>query len=248
MSCELCSVQVSSVASLNFGPSLGGVPLDSQHAEGAGTGVGAAEGHDSAGGPPAAVARVAMDDGGGTMKTVPVTASSTTDPEGSEVPAMRLADTVRFSAGYGEASPLADLSLDDTDASTHASDVAAGGPWGRGRGLGEMEQGQSMEKTTDDEGVGQTAEMRALFHQPTDLGTLAEADALKTLPMVPAQVGPARDAEETTVKERLASIGRQLDAFGRRGVLLGQYEMLGGDDRCQGGVTLQNSPRITPTH
>ena len=36
----------------------------------------------------------------------------------------------------------------------------------------------------------------------------------------------------------MAYIGKQLDAFGRRAVVLKQFEMLGGEDRCIGGVLL----------
>lgn len=78
-------------------------------------------------------------------------------------------------------------------------------------------------------------EFLAMFHLPTDLGTLAETDGWKT--EVPGTaVAPQRPGEGAPMKERLAYIAAQLDTFGPRGMLLDRYEMLGGDDRCRGGA------------
>ena len=104
--------------------------------------------------------------------------------------------------------------------------VVGGGPG--------LDQGQ----VADGELRDPTARMRAVFHQTTELDTLAEADALKTPSASTSKceaiaTGPEEGAP---VKQRLAYIGRQLNAFGRRGVILERYEMLGGDDRRQGGA------------
>lgn len=90
----------------------------------------------------------------------------------------------------------------------------------------------------DVDGRDPIAQMKAMFHQTTDLGTFAESDAWKTPPVSSCKSGAmaARPVQGAPVKQRLAYIGRQLDAFGRRGVILERYEMLGGDDRCQGGA------------
>ena len=87
--------------------------------------------------------------------------------------------------------------------------------------------------------------MKAMFHQTTDLGTLADSDAWRTpsVPTYKTKAIAARPVQGAPVKERLAYIGSQLDAFGRRGVILERYELLGGDDRCQGGACLHQKSR-----
>ena len=79
---------------------------------------------------------------------------------------------------------------------------------------------------------------RKTLYPATDVQTVGSSSAWTTLPLSP-QAAPQRPGEGATVKERLVYIGKQLDAFGRRGVILKQFEMLGGDDRCIGGAFLR---------
>ena len=77
--------------------------------------------------------------------------------------------------------------------------------------------------------------MRAADHPAKGLQSVGSSSAWTTLPL-PPQAAPRHPGAGATVKERLLYIGKQLDAFGRRGVILKQFEMLGGDDRCIGGA------------
>ena len=142
------------------------------------------------------------------------------------------------SGGAPAAGAGADLSREHTDVLARASGDIARGNVGKRRGSDEVEQAVSMGKKACDEGSSAAAQMLAKFHPPTDLGTLAESDALRTLTAADAEAGASipRLPAGAAVKERLTYIGKQLDAFGRRGVILERYEMLGGDDRCQGGA------------
>ena len=252
----LCALQVDSVGSINFGPHLGGVPQHAQHASatsrtaGAAAAAGAAgtggksAGVDAGGGGAKADASGSGADPGGLLEPAlpqlepggsigsmnAATAACTTmsiDAEPTQAIASRL---VRF----GEVVPQADMELVRNKTTSVTSGVAFGRAGLKGQ---ELQRGSSAGEGADGGVIGPMAQMRAMFHQPTELGTLAETDAWRTL------AGGAQDeaqqlAEGATVKERLAFIGSQLDAFGRRGVVLDQYEMLGGDDRCQGGVCL----------
>ena len=83
-----------------------------------------------------------------------------------------------------------------------------------------------------------SAQMQAADHLPKGAQSVESSSAWTTLPL-PTQAPPRRPAEGATVKERLVYIGKQLDTFGRRGVILKQFEMLGGDDRCIGGALLR---------
>ena len=80
--------------------------------------------------------------------------------------------------------------------------------------------------------------MRTPCHPHADVPTVGSSSTWVTLPPR-TQAAPQHPGAGATVKERLAYIGKQLDAFGRRGVILKQFETLGGDDRCIGGVLLQ---------
>ena len=106
----------------------------------------------------------------------------------------------------------------------------AAGAGGVGVGIAEAEPTRSDVNET-------SAWMRAADHPAKGLQSVGSSSAWTTLPL-PTQAPPRRPGEGATVKERLVYIGKQLDAFGRRGVILKQFEMLGGDDRCIGGALL----------
>ena len=89
----------------------------------------------------------------------------------------------------------------------------------------------------EEDDVG-SVRMRAPLHPATHMQTDGSSSAWTTLPLTP-QAAPQVPDAGATVKERLHYISQQLDAFGRRAVILKQFEMLGGDDRCIGGALLQ---------
>eukprot|EP00892_Ulva_mutabilis_P012607 jgi/Ulvmu1/9719/UM055_0057.1 len=95
------------------------------------------------------------------------------------------------------------------------------------------------------ESASSTARMRALLHPPTELGTLAESDAWKTVSQ--GYAPPPQDPNKAaSVKEQLNFIGRQLDSFGPRGVILQRYELLD-EPRRRGGQAVVQFVRCRQT-
>ena len=234
---HLNSVQVSPVGSIDDGLQLCGIPVDAENAGTSGKAAGAAgvgvggSGVDTTGALQSTLPGLEPRAGIRSMHAAPATHSTvTSDSETARSVEARL-------TRHSEV-------LTNADASSVRS---KGIPGPRGGVLGrDGEEGRGMETVTtigEDESseiIRPMALLRAMFHQTTDLGTLAESDAWRT-PSVPTfrtNAIAAQPAQGAPVKERLAYISSQLDAFGRRGVILDRYEMLGGDDRCQGGACL----------
>lgn len=73
------------------------------------------------------------------------------------------------------------------------------------------------------------------YHQRPELGPLAATFSFHTLstrshdPLPPLKDG-------ATTRDRLTYIGRQLDLFGRRDLILNKFRVLGEDERRGGGV------------
>lgn len=73
------------------------------------------------------------------------------------------------------------------------------------------------------------------YQLPPDLGPLAETFSFHTLSTRSHEpLPPLKDG--ATTRERLAYIGRQLDLFGRRDLLLQKFRVLGEDERRGGGA------------
>ena len=224
----IVDMQATPAGSVIFAPRMGGLPRQEEHAQHAGNAND--RGRDSS------LPELA---GGGSTVSETAAMAEKTKPTAHAPTEARAAWLTRF----GEAVPHANVSLMSSQLAKLASRSRTGderanrGGGASSRRPGGKVGGTRKEERRPDEQAGPTARMRALFHPPTDLGTLAESDAWRTLPCA-TQEAAQPPAEGATVKERLTYIGKQLDAFGRRGLILERYEMLGGDDRCRGGVYL----------
>lgn len=75
-----------------------------------------------------------------------------------------------------------------------------------------------------------------LFHPATNLGTLEQSNAFETVARSVGGVPAVDPGQKATSSERLNFIAAQLDTLGRRGVVLGKYELLGPDERRRGGA------------
>lgn len=220
-----CAVQASSVASVSFGPHMLGMDQHAQHARGYST-VAVTGASDSSGGPT-------------TPDLVPMDGAGAGSGAGAVAAAAKAGDSTQPALRSGEAMSQmgAIMVATKSSAETAAGAVEVQPP--EGAGAGKPDAGAAAAGAAVPHGPGvdaaAAARMRELFHQPTDLGTLEHTDAWRTLPSATC-AAPQRPGQGASMKERLAYIGRQLDAFGSRGVILKQYEKLGGDDRCYGGA------------
>lgn len=73
------------------------------------------------------------------------------------------------------------------------------------------------------------------YQHPPDLGPLAETFSFHTLSTRSHETLPPLK-EDASTRERLTYIGRQLDLFGRRDLLLQKFRVLGEDERRGGGA------------